>query len=366
MPYAFRTRVAALLLATCAAVMLLFGCSDYCSTCPACSEPEPEPVNDKPYDGRLYVTMLSGDVGMYVFDLATDSLIDSVMYKWGMGPVDVSPDGKYVAVDATGDTRIYDVSDMHLMHTIRDLIYADFIRNGTALIGTGRGYSYLYSFPDCQPEWKSCSTPWGGYVYSDERDELISLKYPDTLFTYSLATHTTGRRCIVSSGKGGWQVTSFDVNPAGTMFYGIANSPNGSQFFIFDLEKDTIVSTFSMCSALGDVKLSPKRNEVYVSDPGLPGYQPSPATIYIFDTETGEYLNAISLYGYGQETREYPLAPFELTVAPDGNWLFVQARDLFTMSGALLFVNTSTRRVEKTKFLNDDRQIWYLAVGPKP
>jgi hypothetical protein len=144
----------ALLLVLCAALLPL-GCSGDCPSCATC----PEPVEDEVYDGRLYVTMINGNAGLYVIDLATDAITDSVVYPWSMGPVDVSPDGRYIAASGLGETLIYDAVDMSLVRTIKDFAKAQFRRNGSALIGAYKYSSYIYSFPGCQLEWSADSTP---------------------------------------------------------------------------------------------------------------------------------------------------------------------------------------------------------------
>lgn len=354
----------AYLLVWCGTVLLSCGCSDDCTTCPTC--PEPEPIVDEVYDGRLYVSMLNGDAGMYVIDMATDSIIDSVMYFASFGTVDVSPDGKYVVVNAIGETWIYDAADMSLVHRIADFAMADFVRNGTALLGAYRLTSYLYSFPDCQLEWSSDSIRWAGYVYSDERDEVIGVKRPDTIYCYSFKTNKTVHTWLVPPDSGGSAMWRSDVNSAGTRFYGITDYPDRTEFFILDLERDSIISRFPLYTPLGYIKLNPKLNEVYVTDPGAVGWTLSPGTVYIFNAETGEYLEGISLYGYNPQIPEFPLDPHNMEITPDGNHLYIRTGDFKTYAGPLVRINTRTRRVEKLIYLGEELYADDMAIAPKP
>jgi hypothetical protein len=69
----------ALLLALGAILVLLCSCSDDCGDCPVC--PEPESCSNDLYDGRLFVSNRFGMMGIYVFDTATDKLVDSITYR---------------------------------------------------------------------------------------------------------------------------------------------------------------------------------------------------------------------------------------------------------------------------------------------
>lgn len=343
-------------------MLLPLGCSDDCPTCATC----PEPVEDEIYEGRLYVSMLNGEAGLYVIDLATDSIVDSVMYPWGFGPVDVSPDGKYVAANGIGETLIYNTADMSLVHTIKDFAMADFIRGGTALLGAYRLTAYVYSFPDCELEWSSDSIRWAGYVYFDDRDEVIGVKRPDTVYCYSFRTNETVHRWLVPPDSGGFFMWRSDVNAAGTKFYGIAECADRSEFFILDLTRDSITSEFPLYTPFGYVKLNPKLNEVYVTDPGAVGWTLSPGTVFIFNAETGEYLEGISLYGYNSEIPEFPLDPYDIVLTPDGNYLYIRTGDFKTEPGPVIRINTRTRRVEKLIYFGTDLLASYMAIGPKP
>jgi DNA-binding beta-propeller fold protein YncE len=137
-------------------------------------------------------------------------------------------------------------------------------------------------------------------------------------------------------------------------------------FACYDLETESILFTFPMYGDFGDVAVRPDGKEVYVTDPGGPLQDwPTPGTIFIFDADDGQYIDGISLFGYGT-VPGIPVPGDRIVFSPTGERAFVGVGRSDKTSGSLLNVDTKERRVihvawsELGHTPNGD-----LAIGPK-
>jgi DNA-binding beta-propeller fold protein YncE len=171
---------------------------------------------------------------------------------------------------------------------------------------------------------------------------------------------------LIPPDGGGYSLYCIDVNRAGTLLYGLGIGHTGPECFIFDLEGDSLISSYRLYGHLGVVKLHPDEHEVYISDPGLHVPAFTPGTIYVLDAFTGQYLQGISLWGYYDDLPYLALDPWNMEFSPDGSQLFVQTGNINRELGTVLRIDTKTKTVESLLFPEIDRLPEGLAVGPKP
>jgi hypothetical protein len=355
-----------LLFALGAILMLLCSCSDDCGDCPVC--PEPESCSNDLYDGRLYVSELFGMMGIYVFDTATDKLVDSIVYQTSGGCVDASADGRYLlTTDATAKAMLYDASTLTLLNSIEMAGVSRFV-NRDRQVMCSRLTTDFYSVPDLRLVHSDTVKLGFSEPYLESRNSFYSVWNYELLYQYSLDSFQVVRQWRPIDHEGiAYSMHCFDLSFDGCMLYMIAGSPRGSTFITYDLEADSLVREHLIYNWHGDVEANPVSGEVYVTDPAaLGGF--TPGTIYVFDGRTGEYLQGISLYGYlcDIEGTWDAMSARALEVTPDGSQLYVgtghEARD----QGTVLRIDTRTRRIEKLLFPNFGCWPYELAVGPKP
>jgi DNA-binding beta-propeller fold protein YncE len=124
-----------------------------------------------------------------------------------------------------------------------------------------------------------------------------------------------------------------------------------------------------MYASFGDLKLSPDRSEVFVSDPGDPAIaiQPlyNPGKIFIFDAATGEHKEDIPLAGLQDDSVGYPPDVWDLEFTPDGSALYAVTGHLGDRYGTVLKFDPRTRQFLGSLFPNIDHYFYGAAVGPR-
>jgi DNA-binding beta-propeller fold protein YncE len=120
-----------------------------------------------------------------------------------------------------------------------------------------------------------------------------------------------------------------------------------------------------MYGDFGDVAVSPDGKEVYVTDPGGVFQEwPTPGTIFIFDADNGQYIDGISLFGYGT-TPGMPVPGDEVVFSPSGERAFVAVGRADKAPGTILTVDTKERRVIHVAWSDLGHIPEILAIGPK-
>jgi hypothetical protein len=351
------------MIAIVALALLVAACSDEdCPTCPVVT------CENDNYDGRLYFTTNTGDEGLFVVDTKNDSLIDSLI--WGYYPgyeIDLSDDGKLLCVS----DRVFDAFSLGLLGVLAPAVGGKFVRNSTMIVAQHYNLLYTYAVPGYALLKTDTIRYRAGYrAYGEKRDELFVYRGADTLMSIDLDSLKVRRMWHVVRPTGGhYYLRDFVIGPEGRRVYCLA-SWGLAAFIIFDLEADSIISEFTLYGHLGAVRLHPNGREVWVTDPGASALAPfQPGTVYIFDAETGEYLEGISLYGYLPGLPHIGLDAWELEFTPDGSHVYVLTGDDFDPpSGNILRIDTKSRQVENILFpvFNQYPYPFSLAIGPKP
>lgn len=354
------------------ALLLPFGCSDDCSTCPTC--PQVDPNTNALYTGRLYVTMSAGNTGLYVFDLPEEKLIDSVMYPYPMTRVDVSPDGKYVAVEGYNETLVYDARTLEAVSYLPSIYDPTFINDGQELLGSHGGTIYVYHVPGFNLLWSEELPGSGNHVFCDQKNLLFGIAEPDTIFCYSFTTHSIQNIWRAPHTQTDYLLRKITVNETGTMCYGLSSGYRGlgydGELTVLNLETGTLVRQIPFLTGLGGMAVRPGDDEVYVSDPGdtlgYPYHLFSPGTIFVYGAQTGDYLKGVSLWGYYDNIPQAGMDAREIAITPDGNQLFIQSGHIKRRPGTVARIDTKAKKIESLLFPDIDRYPWGLAVGPKP
>lgn len=359
-------KTSALFLVLCALAVAMSGCSDDPVICLVC--PESETCSNALYDGRLYVSNTFGREGILIFDTATDELVDSIMYPTSGMCVDVSEDGKYLlATDAYATARLYDAATLTELGSIDLAGRAQFV-NHDKYVMCHRLQTRFYSVPDLNLVHQDTIDFGFSEHYSPAHNSIYSVCDYQLLYEYSLDSFRVIREWQPANRDGVcYWMERFAVSTDDCRLYMIAVGPDGCVYFTYDLEADTLISEQIMYNYIGDVEVNPVGGEVYVTDPAvLSGF--TPGTIFVFDGQTGEYLQGISLFGYLNDVGGAwdAMSALLLEITPDGSQLYVGTGNEARDPGIVFRVDTRLRRIEK--FLLPEFGIWpyEMAIGPKP
>jgi len=359
-----RERLAAsVAVATMVMVLFIMGCSDDCPICP-------KPPVEQPYQGRLYVCMLFGTSGVFVVDTQTDSVLDSIVYDRSAMTVSASDDGRYLAVgDDHGTTRAYDAATLRQLPVTAPLIGLEFLKESNALFGVGRHSFYKYSVPDFGLIFTGTTDlDVNVHRYVRSRDLLILAGDTNRIVVVDTDSFRVrkDRRIWAPNGEP-YTLWRLDGHPNGDLVYAIGIYSRSVDLICYSLDSGKILNLYPMYTRLGEVRVSPKGDKVYVTDPGIPGmHSYNPGNIFVFDAYTGEYLHGISLVGYVAGFPWEGLDAWQLEFSPDGSILYVSTGHSLSRAGTVLKINTKTDAIEKVIFPEINRWPRRMAVGPVP
>ena len=354
-----------------AMIVLIASCCDDCPTCPSGS---------KPYRGYLYAVDSWHD-WLYQIDLETDSVIDSItheVYEYMTGAIDVSNDGRYLAVGYTlinpfvKITRIFDAQNLQMVVELEGGGYPIFSEDADKLIICGDNLR-IFSVPDFtivhQDEIGRSAQPViaGNDIYflamfnwASEDSQYIG--------KYDYVEQELVDTFVIKDDQNNWfSFHQFDVSSNGRYLYfgGFAGTVPSS-LNCYDMETREFVFRHSVFSINGAVKLNPSETELYFTDPGYSTSYESPGTVFIYDSENGGYLGGISLYGYTSgEDAFYPLYANGVIFTPDGNWAYVGTGNSFKISGGIVVIDAKRRKVENIIWPDLGHYIRHMKIGPK-
>ncbi len=350
------------LLALVTAAAWLLSCDEDCPTCP-------EPDNGRS-QGRAYVAIPDGINGIYVIDLETDSVIDSVKFgEYGGGDARVSRDGRYLLTSATDQQfRVYDTRNMSIVAASPAFGSFELVRSDSAILGQYYSMLTLVSFPDLDTLLqRDVSVRPISVRYSEQRRVAYTLRGADTLVAVSVDSLVVVDEWIIRSG----QESSFYLNSRAfshddRFAYFTAYGPGSALFVTYNLETRQIVATHPINGPVGRIAVSPDGKEVWVTDPWSIRTSWVSNGIWVFDGRTGRFKRTISLVGYLPSNPMEPLIARAIEFAPDGKNVIVGTGDYLTQGGTILRISTLTNTVEKIYFPDFQRYPYDIAVGKKP
>ncbi len=333
--------------------------------CPTCPEPD-----DGRSQGRAYIAIPDGINGIYVIDLGTDSVVDSVKFgEDGGGIIRVTADGRFVLASATDDIfRVFDARDMSTVSTVPAFGLFELIRSDSAILGQYSDEFTVYSLPDLDTilhaQLPLRSTR---YHYSESRREVYTLRGSDTLVAISVDSLVIVDQWLVrSGGVSQYYLNNFTIGSDGQLAYFAATGQSSALFITYNLETRQIVATHPINGPVGRIAVSPDGKEVWITDPWTSRTPWVSNGIWVFDGRTGQFKRTISLVGYLPGDPLEPLIARAIEFTPDGKNVIVGTGDYLTQRGTVLRISTLTNTVEKIYFPDFQRYPYDIAVGKKP
>ena len=368
--------------------LLVSGCSKDCPTCPKEEE-------RKPYKGWLYYTdVFSNQSYIYKVDLETDSIVDSVKHEDSELYTDgaaVSSDGRYVAAwfsdtyATRGSTRLYNAQTLALIGELPEPVDPIFDTDDQWLLGFG-GTSAGYfikrlSLPGLEELavdsvrnfWPMIIDPSRNLLYGNaDQNGAAPAVYPRGFYSYNYVTHEIKSIPLLWSPTDTIEVDNCRLSSSGNILYFNGGEYAGATVWgsiagAFDLNSRTLLWYYPLVTSTGGIAVSPDGSEVWVTDPGPPGYEWNSGTIFILDAATGKYLQGISLFGYLPDSNPYYCLPGRRIVfAPTGDRAYVQARHTFTNPyGTVVVVDTKKRAIVKLLRPDMHSEPGSLCICPK-
>jgi len=337
----------------------------------------------QPYQGYLYVADTENG-WVYQIDTETDSLVDSVNYVSGQqyyaGNLDVSPDGKYLAVgyginypEIGQVTVIYDAQTLNVIMELQYSYKPAFILEQNLMLGFMHDSVHIYSIPDFTKIHADTITSDLFPVVDESKNiaYLYGTLTPDRLDSTYIAAYDYIQRKVVDT----WFIRDSqdslvlifqtDIHLSDARLYCTGGSNNdGLNLICYDLERRETIYATPTSSQTGSLRISPDGQEIYISDPGWFGQTSIPGIIFVHDASSGNYIDGISLYGSG----EYPAIPLYATpiiFTPTGEKAYVGSGRLEKGSGTISVIDTQERKVIKHIWPDKGHYFLYMCIGPK-
>lgn len=345
------------------AVLGGLGCDgDDCPTCP-----QQPPTR---YDGRAYVTLNTGRVAVFVIDIESDSVVDSLMFPNAVGVnVKVTADGRYLLTSITdGIFRVHDTRDLSLVSSTATFGGFELVHHDSMVLGSRPDTLTLYTFPDFDTvmhatiphrDARDCYSPYQRLLYR--------FRGADTLLAISEDSLKVVREWVIKEGgSSAYYLNSVAVHPDGKTAYFIAYGPGSAVFLAYDLTNDRLLHIFPLKGPYGYVRVSPDGREVWVTDPWFTYGTFVSSAILVFDAANGGFRYSISLVGYLPEHPLVPLIARALEFTPDGTGVIVTTGDGREQGGTVLRISTLTNKIEKIYFPDFRLYPYEIAIGRKP
>jgi hypothetical protein len=369
-----------------------FGCSKDCPTCPKVEE-------TKHYKGWLYYTESNPLLyGLYKVDLETDSIVDSLKHedpRWGFGRLNATSDGRYLALllskasdtslnqmDRT--TRIFDAQTLAHIADLPEGVSPFFDTDDNLLVGWRADTTGSYIIVMRIPTFATVSVdsvgnfipqlidPPHNLLYGVASNTGWTHEYADGFYSFNYASHELKSLPVLWSPTDTLGVYNFCLSSDGSILYFNGGVPAGVTVWgsiagAFDMDSRALLWYYPLVTSVGGIAVSPDGKEVWVTDPGPPGYEWNSGTIFILDAATGRYQQGISLYGYLPDSNPYFSLPGRAIIfAPTGDRAYVQARHTLTnIYGTVVVVDTKKRAIVKLLRPNMHSEPGKPCISPK-
>ena len=356
-----------------AIIILIASCCDDCPTCPG---------GTQSYRGYLYAAdVLNGWI--YQIDTESDSLIDSVNYvngqQYDVGSLYISPNGKYLSAryainypENGQATIIYDAQNMNVVTTLQYSYVTAFIPDENIMLGFMNDSIHIYSLPDFTRIYTDTITSWL-YPITDESKNLVYLYgtlKPESLDSTYIAAYDYKQRKVIDT----WFLKDdrdslviilpydIDLNKKHLICNGLTST--SLELYCYDLEERRLIYSTPITSRTGSMKISPDGQEVYVTDPGWPEQYSIPGIVFVYDANTGNYIDGISLYGLDDDPG-IALFATPIVFTPTGEKAYVGSGRPSKGSGTISVIDTKERKVIKHIWPDKGHYFLYMCIGPK-
>lgn len=358
-----------------AMIILIASCCDDCPTCPGSTQP---------YRGYLYAADYENG-WIYQIDTENDSLIDSVNYfngqKYYTGTVSVSSDGRYFAAaysltlytESMLTTVIYDAQTLNMITELPYSYNSVFIPNQNLYLGFMQDSVHIYSTPDFTRIHSDTITSYAFPVLdeSENRVYLHGIQTPDRLDSTYIAAYDYVQRKVVDtwflrdSQDSLMIILQFDVNRDENLLYCTGGSDvSGLYLACYDLNERETIFREPITSRYGSMRLSPDGAEVYMTDPGQPFINLIPGIIFVYNAQSGNYVDGISLYGL-DENPAVALFATPIIFTPTGEKAYVGSGRTEKDSGTISVIDTKDKMIIKHIWPNKGHYFLYMCIGPK-
>jgi hypothetical protein len=378
------TALLATLIAAMICGLLVNSCSKDCPTCPT----------DKPvehYKGWLYYVDHSPSFHeLCKIDMETDSLVDSVVHDdvtMEPGGPAVSSDGKYLAIwYSMGESsprvlRLYDAQTLALIKEVQGLNGFAFDTDNGWLLAAASGCIYRLSLPDLavlavdtiHNFLPTIIDAKRHLIYGNASETMsVPVVYHRGFYSYDYVKHQMQLIPILWSPNDTCDMNTPCLSQDGNTLYFIGGEPVHATIFgsvaaAFDLRTRTLLWHYPLVGASGGIDVSPDGKEVWLTDPGAPGYDWDSGTIFVLDAVSGRFIQGISMYGYQPDNNPYFCLPGrQVLFSPTGEKVYVCTDITMTNPyGTVVVVDANKRTI--TKLLRPDMhsEPMSLCLGPK-
>jgi len=302
--------------------MLCISCDDDCPVCPACPDPEPEPVSD-------YNVYLAGyPHSIYVYNTREMVLVDS------LDPVDVSslnnfvvsPDGSHLLLSygfpaegvlvynlETGDTvkTLPAGVNMEVSYTGRYIAHS--VADGTDFLD-GETFETLFTLP----------IPFGCGRFSLDDTKFYMLVDNHYVHIYDLATQSLDTSFMFVDNDGNSpSIYRMQQDATGNKFYfAVGYEPYIYYILAYSLEVDSTTMFYRLIGPpYGDMSITPDGSQILYSDPGDVFFEmQSSNCIFFFDPDTDAFISVVNA-GHSIEGDGPPgFTPSTLAITPDSRY----------------------------------------------
>jgi hypothetical protein len=336
-------------------------------------DPKPAP------DSRVYVSMSDFPPRVYIFDGETDTLVDSIMLpeNWSGPLIATDPTSARIVISRHPLARVYEGPAMK--EPVAELDFGIhrfvFTQHPSYLLGSD-------GFDQCgEPETLIAVNPvtigtafvdtiglLGELVVDNENGLVYGLRYSCNEFGTSIESNLGAYDYVERRFHREWTIRSevddddyfiaaFDLHPDGRRLYAAASTPHGFVLICYDLDEREVLFEIPVFTAAGQPRL-----EVWYPEPGQSQLE-FPEIIRVFSAATGASLAEIPLSDYRTQER-YKVSPRYMRFLPSGDKLYVSCGS--DLPGPLLVIDTKSRSVVNSFFLDGRFKPMYVRVGPAP
>jgi DNA-binding beta-propeller fold protein YncE len=341
-------------------------------------------LGPKPVGGRVYISAGGFDPQIYVIDVETDSLIDSIPIPIDAGPPQIVCDRDVPRFAAWGGSRTYGTmffnAGEHTPFLRADSGGSQAIRGFDAsrglLVATGGAVgvgatsparTLIRRFPSLEVILRDTVGVNQGIVfrrqgliaglvdYADEYNSWVGSK----LGMYDYVNHRLTKLVAVGDRPDSNSIFRLGGHPNARWFYLTVPTHAGPRLIGYDISQERELFRVPIVGLVGEPEVTPDGKEVWYPDGGVPGVILERITIY--DASTGVLLDSVKFTDW----RELGGAqwPVQVRFSSDGKKAYTCSGGL---AGAGMFlIDVKSRSVTKAWY-RPHRFPQYLDIGPSP
>ena len=264
-----------------------------------------------------------------VFNILTDSLVDTIgtgSIPWG---VSISPDGRYAYVtndNPNGTVSVINTENYTLRATILIGPFPFGIAlspDGSLAYVTNNNYNGTLSVINTTNFTVTATIPVGSFPFG----VVVS---PDGSRVYLTNNYTNGTVYVISAATD----AVIDTIPVGSLPYGIAISPDGNLLYVTNNNSNTVsLINTSTLQVIGSIPVGQGPTGIVLSADGKTAYVANAVsqTVSVINTVNNSVIATIPVGSL----------PWGISISPDGNWLIVSNQG----SNSITVISTATHSI---------------------